>query len=218
MEQKDQSFGKEETDRAIIDLRTVLNELENPEVPAGDSPEAAFKGGVFIKDLKTKGEDFIEESPSPSKKKGKTPKAGKSPKAKTPKAKTPKKARRPSVTFNLAYKYSDNPENYPKRTNMISYIEESFKLNKDAAPTPMPPIPKKKLLISLGILVIAIICMIVGAVTASKNGKASSGIPFWIIGALCGLPGLFYASRFCKACYSNNAEKRRKALRDVPLE
>jgi len=215
--QKDHSFGKEEeTDRAIISLKTVLNELENPGTPVAlevETPDAFMGGGIFIKDLKTKGEDF--EDASPTKKKGKTPKAAKSPKAKTPKK---NKERRPSVTFNLTYKYTENPDNHPKRSNMISYIEESFKLNKVRDPVPLPDLPKKQLFISLGILAIAIVCFIVGAVTASSAGKASSGIPFWIIGALSGLPGLFYASRFCRACYSRNAEGRRKALEDVPQE
>jgi len=210
----------EESAREIITLRTAGNDLEVPGSPDlenldtpvfGEIPDILMNlNGITIKGLKTEEEESPEVAPS-IKKKSKTPKdkAYKKPKDKTP-------VKSPSDTFMaVGYKYAAPPEDRNK--NMISYIEESFKL-KNYNPIPMPKVPKKPLFISLGILTIAFACIIIGTVTSLTSGKTSRGIPFWVIGTFCLLPGVFYALRFCCAFYSRTGEGRQKALEDVPQE
>jgi len=121
------------------------------------------------------------------------------------------------VTFNLNYKYDPDQEELPRKSGVIEYIEESFKMN-PKPPKPLPPLPKKQLAISICLMTIGLICILVGTVLALDGGNSKKGIAFWIIGAIAGLPGLFYALKFCRACYANTAEGRSKALEDLPQE
>jgi len=104
-----------------------------------------------------------------------------------------------------------------RKVSTIQMIEESFKfVPKPHAP--IPQLPRKQLFMSFCLLIVGLILLIAGTVTAIKSNKASNGVAFWVIGAICGLPGLFYAFKFCQVCYAKSGEIKRKALEEIPQE
>lgn len=104
-----------------------------------------------------------------------------------------------------------------KRESVIEAIERSIKLGKGRK-TARPKLPKKQLIISFCLLVVGLIGLLVGTIYAINSGNPSDGIAFWVIGGICGLPGLYYAVKFCKLFYATSAENRRKALDEIPQD
>ena len=226
--QENQSIENEGTDRIHISLQDVAPDEDGPIELREDSPEN------IVQDLEQAGERKIKdkkknllESPSKKKNQSESPSKKKNNhdlpskrKVKIPEEailqRGESKEGPSSINFDINDKYTEQ-EQPKKRIRMIEYIEESFKLTKKE-PKPLPPIPKKQLAVAFTLMLVGLICILVGSINALNAKDSSKGIALWTIGALAGLPGIFYAGKFCRACYANTAESRRKALEDLPQD
>jgi len=122
------------------------------------------------------------------------------------------------IVLDMDFKRINDPNNHKdaRKQSTIRMIEESFKFRPVRAP--VPNLPKKQLFMSFALLALGILLLVVGTSLAVSKGSASSGIAFWIIGAICGLPGLFYAIKFFQVCYARSGENKRKVLDEIPQE
>ena len=227
--QENQSIEKTDTDRIQVSLQDIVPYEDGPIELQEGSPE----NENIVRDLEQGDERKIKDKKknlleSPSKKKNHESSPKKKNHHDSPsrrKVKIPEEAilqraesrEAPSeINFDINDKYTEQ-EQPKKRVRMIEYIEESFKLTKKE-PKPLPPIPKKQLAIAFTLMVVGLICILVGSINALNAKDPSKGIALWTIGALAGLPGIFYAGKFCRACSANTAESRRKALEDLPQD
>jgi len=122
------------------------------------------------------------------------------------------------IVLDLDFKRMKDPHFHKnaRKQSTIAMIEESFKFRPVRAP--VPSLPKKQLFMSFGLLVLGIVLLVVGTSLAVSKESVSSGIAFWIIGAICGLPGLFYVIKFFQVCYARSGENKRKVLDEIPQE
>jgi hypothetical protein len=123
------------------------------------------------------------------------------------------------IVLDMDFKRVKDPNNHKgaRKHSTIQMIEESFKLRNQIR-SPVPSLPKKQLFMSFCLLILGIVLLVVGTSLAVGNESASSGIAFWVIGAICGLPGLFYAIKFFQVCYARSGENKRRALEEIPQE
>jgi len=123
------------------------------------------------------------------------------------------------IVLDMDFKRVKDPNNHKsaRKHSTIQMIEESFKLRNQIR-APVPSLPKKQLFMSFCLLILGIVLLVVGTSLAVGNESASSGIAFWVIGAICGLPGLFYAIKFFQVCYARSGENKRRALEEIPQE
>ena len=104
-----------------------------------------------------------------------------------------------------------------RKISVIAMIENRLNLN-NRQKRKRSSLPKKQLIISICLLLGSLIMFIFGTVIAVNSNNPNQSIAFWVIGVLCGLPGVYYALKFCKVCYATSSEDRNRALEEIPRE
>ena len=103
------------------------------------------------------------------------------------------------------------------KVSVISMIENSARYqNKPKGET--PHLPRKQLILSISLLLLGFIMFLVGIISAITSKDPNASLAYWVIGGLCGLPGAYYAVRFCRARYAISFEARNKAIEEIPHE
>jgi len=78
------------------------------------------------------------------------------------------------------------------------------------------PLPRKPLIISSCLLLISVVLLIVGTYLAVSSRDGMDGLACWILGSVCGLPGVFYTVKFFKICRMTSEVERQKAMAEIP--
>jgi len=78
------------------------------------------------------------------------------------------------------------------------------------------PLPMKPLIISSCLLLISLVLLIVGTYLAVDARNGLDGLACWILGVVCGLPGLFYTLKFFKICRMKSEVERQNAMAEIP--
>lgn len=83
-----------------------------------------------------------------------------------------------------------------------------------AAPEPMPKFPSGTLCVSITALVFGFSCIVYGLI-ANLMGAESTGATFWVMGALFGIPGLYYALHLVRALGADDPGERVRILQNL---
>jgi len=104
-----------------------------------------------------------------------------------------------------------------RKAGDIAMIEAHLK-NKQKEIKVRGALPKKPLIISSILLFFSVVLMVAGTYLAIQARNGLDGLVCWIVGLVCGLPGLFYTIKFFKVCYAQCEVERQKAIDDLPQE
>ena len=75
---------------------------------------------------------------------------------------------------------------------------------------------KKTYYCSISLLIFGIILIIIGFIRALYKDAFNDGLSFFILATISLIPGVFYSYQFCKARLTNDYDKRKEILADIP--
>ena len=88
-----------------------------------------------------------------------------------------------------------------------------FKANFDPL---KPKVPRNIVLMAIFLTLLGIGLVIAGFVEYSKYNDANKCIAYWIIGAFCAVPGIFYVGKIIRYWRSQNDEEKRDIVSEMP--
>lgn len=74
----------------------------------------------------------------------------------------------------------------------------------------------KTFIFSIIFVLIGIGLLIAGIIKATLTDNIQSSFPYWILSALCLIPGLYYLVQFIRAKLEKNLEYKREIFDDIP--
>ena len=108
----------------------------------------------------------------------------------------------------------DREKNYEDRRN---FEIDPFQIVASEHETAnIPIIPRKILCLSIFLTITGFLLIMGGIIEYSKENDASRGVAFWIIGAFCSVPGIFYIGRIIQVWRAQSNEEKLEIIQDIP--